>query len=758
MRFCIRLAVAAGLGLAASAALAQDNAVVLLDARHKTVFCVVPDYHEIVAAAAAGDTTVLDIRKITQAQPCAQLAKHDGFLVQGQRNQLEVVNRKFLTRYSFFVDNVTPVGNFAIEDLNEAANLTTPFSSSGAAGVSKGAAPKGLAASGALTLRNAQDLITELLNPATASNAANDIASDWIAVKREAESVHNDARGFQATWSIVIGRPIPAGVNPCLSAFGAATITSATACLTALEKDESALTFAAPPYSDEDGFRQLIVRDNDAITTMTSLGGLLAQQTPVLTNQLSAFDGDLASLRADMNVMAGNVQAMEDAIDLLDSITPAMTKAQIKAKIIQTLNGGSKPVLDDGEVNLLTEQYYRLTQSSASAHSIITARSALELIWLEGRRQTEQELEFAAAMDPALALPQPANRMCRRDAIGVSTSDRSGIELGCLAGEIGSRYSFLLDRDHLRLSDELPTLIAQANVGQSSVLARTNEIYDQSQVAVPLDVAIVLGQPGNLRAYFTIYETETFPRFSIPASSSPTNPVVAAAPATIAAPPATSTTTTTTAAATTTTTTTAAQPSGNPITSGVLEVHDRYRATMVAAFAFSRVKETSILTNTVSTGMATGSTTACSTTAPCTQVTVSPGPAHSSVILGMSFHPCGYDTFPGAYSWKKPGEALKQGFGIFGGLSVQNLNDYYIGGDFQIAHGVQIMGGGNLYRQNTLAAGFTSGGIYPGTPTFTGPQQWTHGAYFGIGLNLSIFRKAFGSVTGLGTTAATGGS
>jgi len=180
---------------------------------------------------------------------------------------------------------------------------------------------------------------------------------------------------------------------------------------------------------------------------------------------------------------------------------------------------------------------------------------------------------------------------------------------------------------------------------------------------------------------------------------------------------------------------------------------------MVAAFAFSPgVAEISIRTSAVTTGIANDGT-ACSTTTPCTKV-LSTGPAHSSVILGMSFHPYGYDTFPKAFSWKHPRQAFKEAFGIFGGLSVQNLNDYYIGPDLQIAHGVQLMGGVNFYRQNALDTDFVNGGIYPSSPTpaFTGPQKWTHGAYFGIGLNLSIFRKAFGSVTGLGVNAANKGS
>jgi len=49
-------------------------------------------------------------------------------------------------------------------------------------------------------------------------------------------------------------------------------------------------------------------------------------------------------------------------------------------------------------------------------------------------------------------------------------------------------------------------------------------------------------------------------------------------------------------------------------------------------------------------------------------------PHHSSVIVGLSFHPSVYDTFPGAFSWSRdPKSALKQAIGIFGGLSAQNL-------------------------------------------------------------------------------------
>lgn len=728
MHLPIRLATVAALGIIAGSAVAQDNAVVLFDATHKTTFCVVSD-----------------MSAITPGKACANFPVQ-GFLVQGQRNQLRVINRKFLTNYTFFIDKVTKVQNFPIEALEEASNLTTPIPSA-AGGVSKGAAPKGLATSGALALRTAQDLLAELLNPATSSNPVNEISSDWIIVKREAENVRTDAIAFQRTWNNINGDWVHG--DPCLRAYGAPTLTSAAECLRVRNHDEWSGTFAnGPPYSDEDRFRKLIVNDNDAIAMVTSLGNLLAQRGSVLTNQLSSFDGDLALLRADMNTLAGNVQAIQDAKDLADSITPEMTQAQIKARLMQTLNGGTKPVLDDAELNRLTDDYYSFIRTGAGKQELDRAKSAIELLWGEGIRQTQEVLQSATALagpdfPKDSPCPDPQNTM-------------KFVRLGCLADRIDARYSFVLQHAHMTVSDILPTKVAKINVLQSKLLARANEIYDNSRVTVPLDKAIDLGgNTGNLRVYFTIYETETFSRFAMPASSSAANPVVAATPATITtSPPPPAATTTATA---TTATTTTAPPSGTPVTSGVIEVHDRYKATMVAAFAFSTIKETSIQTKTISTGKAEGSV-SCTTAATCTQVTVSPGPTHSSVIVGVSYHPWGYDTFPGAYSWKRPTQALKQGAGIFGGLSVQNLNDYYAGADMQIAHGLQIMGGVNFFRQNTLAAGFMSGGIYSGSPIFTGPQHWSHGGYFGIGLNLSIFRKAFGSVTGLGTKVASSGS
>jgi hypothetical protein len=721
MHFSIQLTVAAGLGLAASAALSQDNAALIFDATHKTDICMVADI----------------TRNIDANNPVGCISNGDHhllpyFLVQGQNKQLRVLNRRFQTNYSFYVYNITEIRNFEIEGLQTAANLTTPLSNSATA-VSKGAVPKGLATNGSLQPRSAQDLIAELINPATATNPAAEIVSDWLVVKRELETVRNDAVSFDAGWAALWGSTRPLDVQECPPTNQKSQLAFVSACLAGLNSKATSGSFAyKASYSDQDGFQRLTTEVNDAIASVSLMGNTLALQTPPLTNQLSAFDGDLAFLRADMNTLSVNVQAMQDAIKLQRLITPFMTKAQIKAKLMQQLNGGSKPVLDDAELTLLTDAYFLLTRSEAGKDAVSNAVKRFNHLWSEEMVPSVDQLAGKAA--------------CFAD-----ESEAKLVTFGCAANQIDAIYSDLLEQDRIHLNRDLPDKVAAINADQTKLLARTNQIYDDSQVAIPLDVPLIFKKSGNLTLSFTIYETESFPRFKIPSSPQgsgllPGSPVTP----TIPTPPTTTVATTTTSTSATTTTTTTTQPSGAPVLSGGVVQHARYKATMVAAFSFSPgLKEFSIKTNPITTGSATGSTSAnplpCISTAPCTQVTAAPGPGHSSIIVGMSFHPIGYDTFNNSYSWsKRPAEALKHSVGIFGGLSAQNLNDYYAGLDLQVAHGLQIMGGANFFRQDTLASGFMSGHIYPGTPNFTGPQQWTHGAYFGIGLNLPIFRKAFG--------------
>ncbi len=438
------------------------------------------------------------------------------------------------------------------------------------------------------------------------------------------ENVRNDTRSFESTWVSLWGSGTPLVGQSCPPIDQTPQLSFVRVCLQGLNVAATSGSFdsALPPYGDQDGFERLKTQVNDAIATVSLMGNTLAQQTPMLTNQLSAFDGDLASLRADMNTLGGNVQAMEDAINLLRSITPLMKRDQIKAKLIQQLNNGSKPVLDDAELSQLTEAYLSFAESKAGKYAVSNAVSKFDYLWdkemvpslkrLAGRECFPDEPEAK----PGEAKPPVANLA----------------EFGCAATKTDAIYSDLLQQDQVHLNGDLPGIVAAINIDQSKLLARTNQIYDDSQVTIPLDVPIVLEKSGNLVLSFTIYETETFPRFKIPSSPQgsgllPGSPVTP----TIPTPPSTTVATTTTSTSTTTTTTTTTQPSGAPVFSGRVAQHARFRATMVAAFAFSPgLKEFSIQTNSITTGSATGSTTAnplpCSATAPCTQVTASAGP------------------------------------------------------------------------------------------------------------------------------------
>lgn len=724
----------------AAPSFAQENAVVCVDATQERRVVVVRD----IAAAA-------DACPVTGAP----------FLAQGRRSQLRVLHRKFLSDYTFTLDGSTSVQQFRIEDLTEAASLTTPLSSSSSASsaVSKGAVPKGLAGGGTLTLRTAQDLLGELGNPATSSSPAIEIQSDWVVVQNEMRSLAIDLQAFNGIWNPLYG-PVPPD-DACLPAYGDPTLQSISACLGQRVVQAHSAPFAIPHPSDEDAFRQLIVTDIDAVTMVNTLAAKLNQQAPALATQLSALEGDLTLFRADSNILTGNIKAALDAVALVDQLPRGLAVAQIKARLIQGLNAnGSKAVLDPTELNALADNLYRATQEG-------TGRTILQNAALNLRMQIHsvgEQLTASAAPFPttAAACQQPT----LPGADGSYPPYAPPLNFNhCL--EQASKDFALGLRDEVKDVDTtLPLAVDAINAQQSALLARTNQIYDRSRVDLALDKVIDLSSvSGNAYVGFTIRRVDYFSRFVVPPLTTqgalPTTSSSTVSPSSSSSTSPTTTTSTAASGTTTTTTTTTTSPasssssdtSGTVVAHGLIELHDVYQATVVAAFAFSGAHETSVSSTSVVTGTASDGVTACTSTSPCSQATVQQGSTHSSVIVGLSYHFLPYDTFPGRYSFRQK-NSLKHWFGVFGGSSVQNLNDYYAGLSVEPANGIQFLGGVNLYRQDSLASGYKAGGIYPGTPTFTGPPSWSKGAYFGLGLNLSIFRKLFGSATGIGTSTS----
>jgi hypothetical protein len=670
-----------------------------------------------------------------------------GFLVQGVRNEFVVINRKFLTEYSINIDGVTTLQNFAIQDLDEAANLTTPFPTA-TSSATKGAAPKGGAAAGNLSSRTAQQMLVLLLNPETSSQPITDLNSDWVTLNHEADRVEADRVAFNAAATLLLGnaagpmvpQPVPpAPVAPpttvtaavhaaCGQAQSAPSIYGAEQCLYRIFQLEYSSHFPlGGSYGDEQAFRDLLVTDNDAIAMVTNLAGSLPAQVQGLNNLITSFDADAAQYRADWNVFAGNMQAATDTLLLFNDLADTQI-TEIRARLAQALNPSGTTIVDAAELNELAEEYYRAAHTPGGVSRIARDRlGALLEGFARGARNLPQSQ--AAPPDPPIA---PGNAVMYARATAA----------------IGSFYANQVTAGYTEMNATVLARIQDVNILQSQVLARANEIYDRSAVPVPVRKQFNLaGNPGNLLVYFTVRETETFPRFAVPPltpqGQAAVTTVPPAAPAT--SPPASATPPSGTASPANTST-------GVIVAHGEVQVHDLYKATMVAGFGFSGVGETTFSTSVITNGPAADGST-CSSTAPCEKIKVTRGANHTTPLVGFSFHPMGYDTYP---HYKQP---FWSRWGIMGGSSVLNINDYYAGLDLQVYTGIQVMVGGNFYRQSVLAPNYTDGGIYPGSSiTFGGPQHWTIGPFGGIGLNLAIFRKAFGSVTGIGVGTASKGS
>jgi hypothetical protein len=642
------------------------------------------------------------------------------YLVQGKRNQLRVVNRKFFSAYTFTIDGVTQLKQIAIQDLEEAASLQTPLQSATPA-VTKGAAPKGLSTAGQLTLRTAQDILAELVDEGRASNPVNELESDWLVVDRERRKVDAEVAALDHNWILLNGN---GQLRECHASLGAPTIPSALSCLQQLYATETTGDFlpnlqnpGLQCFRDEDRFRALTVQIGDAITLVKTLGNSLLQSSGAMSNNVSALDSDLAAWKADLNTLRGNVAAANDAYEAFaglindarrENVLTPLRRAQIKLKLMQDLNGGAagaKPALDDAELNRLVDAYLQYSKN------------------------------FGQTMSAA-----------QRLALG-SEIHKVDEALGAADPTIAATTALVANQTHLYV--DLPAGIDAINASQSQVLGRANEIYDHSAVEEPFDIAIDLSKnTGNLHVYYTVRRVDVFPRYTVPVISN--GPQAAAPLGAPLPPPATGIGNNTTA---TPNVTGQDVSTGQVVAHGSLDVHDFYRATVVAAFAFSIVKDVTVSSKSVTTGQANDGS-ACNSTAPCSQPFLDQGGYIPSLLVGVNYYLSrnGHDTFPGAK------RSIGQRLGIFGGAAANRLNSYFLGMGVEPTEAVQFTGGINFVTIGSLSGAYSTSQVYPGSPSFNGPSQWAKGGYFSLGFNLSIFRKIFGSVTGLGTKATGAGN
>jgi hypothetical protein len=661
------------------------------------------------------------------------------FLRQGRRTELQVFNRKFLTDYSITIDAVTQIQTGPnIRNLNEAENLTlnpislvTPPSKGGTEG---------------LTSRTAEKILFDLIDETRATAPEIDLRNDREVIERERARVDAQLTAFENSYALLANRPGITLLNVnCPTVSGDPAVNSLSLCLgMELDLDSTGL-WAARPFSNEPGFVRVNTRVQDLLAAVNTLGGELASSN--LPQRRMDLEAAISQYENDWIVFRGNIQAAQDAVSLAIAMTAGdfretLRREQMKNLLIDKLKQGTPKPLDDAEMNALLDDYehfYRNTLRRAPVPATTAQPGRIP----ETRWEALSILATGYLQDLQNLNPLEAFEL-RRSAM------------------------------RTRMDIELPAAIAGLNAAQSRLLSRVNYIYDQSEVREPLPKQIdISGHPGNLVVYYTIRRIDNFQRYSVAPVQGPSSSTAAAAqgtalpPPAAAAPPAApaasgSATTTTTAnttvspsssttAVTSTTTApaaSAAAPAGTVVARGSFEVHDLFHANVVAAVAFSTLKDQSVTSQ--------------AEPQSCAGTALTPDPnCFSAVvrnsfrwapIVGLDYYFRPRDSFPRP-NWLCPRDWL-QCLGVMGAASATKANDYFVGPFFEPALGVQFAAGVNFGTRTVLQSPYKANTPVDITGAFPTNDQRGTGFFVSAGLDLGIFRKVFGKFTGIGTSAS----
>jgi hypothetical protein len=668
----------------------------------KDNFVLLDAAHENVACVAESSQT-----------SCLDNSKHL-FLRQGYRAEMRVLNRRFLTDYTLTIDGVTRVlSGVQVRNLEEAANLTVPVAPP-VAPVAKGGAE-------VIRSRSAADILNALIDETTASQTIADLDADAREIERERTRIAAELRSFKESYQLVRG--IPGKIYPRGSIAGAPNIESLHA---ALQQEYTVLTsgiWGQAPFCNEDEFRNVNTRVQDLLTAVKLLGTTLTASN--LPQAAQAIYADVPQYEKNVGTLSANIEAARDAVRLLDdmininakadsnSLRTELRKAQIKALLTTKLKAApadQKPVLDDAEINMLLAEY-EVFLHSADTH-VAGKRSA----WLG---------------DAA-------------DIYGKQLPDFK-------------EFRADLDRVRSKINIDLPKAVNEVNAAQGRLLTRVNFIYDHSSVEVPLIKQIDLsGHSGNLIVYFTIRRVETFPRYTVPQIQGPGggSPASPAAGTPLPAQGASGNATPQTPSPPATPPAAAAAPTGIVVAQGQFEVHDFYHATVVGFFGFGYFKEQSFAKQAASTTNGTVPS-GCTGTPPDTNCFVpvaTNSSFHSDMVFGPLYYLSPTDTYPGVP------RTMRQKTGIFGGVSATRLNHYYAGIGYEPKIGTQILAGVHVGTTPGLQQPYSEGAAADITGDFPTHDIHRVGFFLGVGFDLNIFRKIFGSVTGVGTkTSSTEG-
>jgi hypothetical protein len=660
------------------------------------------------------------------AVPNCHLLSAYRFFVQGRRSQFLIYNRKFFTEYSITIDAVTSYPSTPmIRGLDEAATLAISPPSLATPPAAKGQIQT-------VTARSTQAVLLELLDETTATNIATELRGDRQEIDRDQSRLAAEFSAFNEMFTQLAGAPgIP--IN-CSTLAGAPNFAAASFCLNAEFAMDSTAQWATPPFDGEQAFREVNTRVNDLVAAVTNLSTLV-QNTDLVTPS-QAFASDLALFEVNLNTYRGNYQATLDAIAIAKALLAqprstnfrlALRPEQMRALLSPKLKT-DKPV-DDVILNKILDDYNRLVGSPTAISQFTTRLDDLEAEALQA--------------DPAGIFPPNDELETVRSEVNIA----------------------------------LPAAITQVNALQSQLLNRVNYIYDHSEVRQALPIAIPLtSYPGNLTANFTVRRIESFARYTIvpiPLPTSPSNASSSPGPSPLPAPVATvaptaspSVAAATAAPATATPVATApVAPPGIVVANGSFDVHERDLATVIAAVAVSTLRDQNVGEMTPAIINPAQCPNATPPVAPSTIYTdpncfapINNGTSiqvHGIAGVGFYFRP--RDTFP--RSLEPPGappRPLTQYFGVMGALAVDQVNSYFVGPFWEPFVGLQVSGGTNFGNESILNPVYTFNTPVDLNGSFTTNKQKI-GAFFGIGLDLGIFKKVFGQVTGIGQQVGTVG-
>jgi hypothetical protein len=664
----------------------------------------------------------------------------EGYFVQGHRIELQVLNRKFLSDYSVTIDAVSQIQTGPnIRNLNEAENLTlnpislvTPPSKGGAEG---------------LTPRTADKILFDLIDETRATAPETDLNNDHEVIEREYAKVNEQLRAFQNSYELLVDRPGVTRLNVnCPTTSGDPAVNSLSFCLdTELDTDSNGLWLGAGPFSDEPEFTRVNTRVQDLVAAVQTLGGELASSN--LPQMRLDLEAAISQYENDLNVFLNNIKAAQDAALLATAMTrggfrESLRREQMKVLLMDKLKQGTAKPLDDAELNALLDDYEHFYETTL-LHSLVPAP------------------------------PDSANRFPDNHWLALKNAATQYLQQLRPINEFEAGRA----RVRTRMDIDLPSAVAGLNAAQSSLLNRVNYLYDHSEVPDLLPKQIdVGGHSGNLVVYYTIRRIENFQRYTVtpvqgagsrmaaggqgvalapPAAAAPAASAAAPAPSGSATTATTANTTVSPSSSTTTVTSTATTPAssaastpGTAVARGSFEVHDVFHANVVAAIAFSTLKDQSV----ASQAQPQSCMGTLSTPDPnCFSAQVSTS-FKWTPIVGLDYYLHPRDSFPSTswecrYDWK-------QCVGVMGAASVIKANNYFVGPFFEPKLGVQFAAGVNFGTRTVLQSPYKANTPVDITGAFPTNDQRGTGFFVSAGLDLGIFRKVFGKFTGIGTSAS----